>query len=80
MTEEEKEIVKATHGLKTAPRDHPKRKEGVSVLLATYGWNEYHLHPFRRDGKRIIWEPERGPRPEETVTNEIFPAFDEGVH
>jgi hypothetical protein len=80
LTEEEKRRVKTTNTMETMPRDHPKRKEGVSVLLATYGWNEYHLHPFRREDKRIIWEPEKKPEPGTTVTNEIFPAFDEGVH
>ena len=80
LTDEEKRRVRETRTVETMPKDHPKRKEGVSILLATYGWTEYHLHPFTRDGKTIAWEPEKPPLPGEKISNEIFPAFDEGVH
>jgi len=33
-------------------RDHQR-------LATTYGWMETKLYPFRREGKHIVWEPER---------------------
>jgi hypothetical protein len=66
--------------LKVLASEHPARKEGIASMLCTYGWTGLILSPFSRQGKKIIWGPDKEMPGDCTITNWLFPAFERGVH